>query len=502
MTLRPGRVGGLVVLLSGACTDAGATRTASTHPRTDPDPTEDSRPSDDSGGTSVPTDPTVPCTTRITYGDRWIHGDDHPAQDDVVDGLVTWDGVCTDDAHGNSYATLSNGWTPYFQGPSACVVALDASSGCSPVAERCGTLVSYGPDWIAAEGHPERSDAVDGRLFPASACVDRGGGQRSQRLSNGWEPWFQGDCQLSFRHDQCGGLYLNPVIPVDCPDPGVLAVDGGYVLACTGWGSGGVFPLRVSTDLVTWTEVGAVFPTPPSWASGDFWAPELHAFGDGWLAVYSARSAADGQLSLGVATADDPLGPWTDAGAPLLHDAGMGLIDAHVHVASDGAAFLYWKRDGNAVGQPTPLLGAPLAADGRSLAGAAVTLLTNDRSWEGDVIEGPWVLEHDGAWFLTYSGNSYASSAYALGVARASSPLGPYTKAEAPILASGGGWAGPGHASFTVGPGGDLYAVYHAWVEGRVLADPGRVVLVDQVQWVDGWPAVAGGPSGSSRPSP
>ena len=52
------------------------------------------------------------------------------------------------------------------------------------------------------------------------------GGNSWALLTNGWTPTFSGDsaCDLAFRHVQCGGLFANPVVDTDCPDPGVLQV--------------------------------------------------------------------------------------------------------------------------------------------------------------------------------------------------------------------------------------------------------------------------------------
>ncbi len=77
-----------------------------------------------------------------------------------------------------------------------------------------------------------------------------------------------------------------------------------------------------------------------------------------------------------------------------------------------------------------------LLVDGVTLRGATSTILTNDRGWEGALVEGPWIVEEGGSFYLFYSGNAYASASYAAGEARASSPLGPYEKAAAPILGS------------------------------------------------------------------
>lgn len=161
-----------------------------------------------------------------------------------------------------------------------------------------------------------------------------------------------------------------------------------------------------------------------------------------------------------------------------------------------------WE-DGNAVGKPTPIHGQALAADGLSLVGTPTTLITNDQPWEGAVVEGPWVYAHGGSYYLFYSGASYANASYAVGVARASSPLGPYTKAGAPIVTTNASWVGPGHCSVVDGPGGDAYLVYHAWAPGHVNG-PGdnRELLVDRVVWAGGWPALPGAPSATSLPMP
>ncbi|MCY0996923.1 glycoside hydrolase family 43 protein [Myxococcus sp. MISCRS1] len=436
------------------------------------------------------------CSTRITYGDRWIHPANHPNQYDVASDLVTWDGACINEGS-NSYALLSNGWKPYFTGNNACVLALDTDC---PGASACATRVTYGPAWIHPANHPAQHDDTGGRVFWDRACVNASPNSYAV-LSNGWGPYFTGTnaCGMSFRYTGCGGLYQNPVVPTDCADPGVIHDGTRYVAACTSGGAASAFPLRVSTDLVTWTSAGSIFPsgTRPSWATGDFWAPEIHRVGGRFVAYYTARHSS-GKLAIGAATATSALGPFTDLGRPLILDSGMGMIDATFFADAAGTGYLVWKADGNAVGQPTPIYGQALSADGLSLVGTRRTLITNNLGWEGGVVEAPWVVARGGYYYLFYSGNAYYNSTYAVGVARATSPLGPYTKAGAPILATGGGWVGPGHNSVVNGPGGDTYMVYHAWNS----AHSARVMLVDAITWPNGWPAVPEAPSAGSRPRP
>jgi len=291
--------------------------------------------------------------------------------------------------------------------------------------------------------------------------------------------------------------YANPVLPFDCPDPGVVGVGQPpvYYALCTG----GRFPIRRSDDLVMWEDTGAVVlpdGKPPWAANGNRnWAPELHEVGGRFVVYYTSVNAAN-VLSIGAAVADSPLGPFTDRGGPLVEDA-QGVIDASFVRDRDGAPYLVYKIDGNAHGQPTPIYLRRLAADGLSFAPGAppIELLRNDpASWEGGVVEAPWIIERDGAYFLFYSGNVY-DHRYRTGVARAASITGPYTKRGAPLLANDATWVGPGHGS-VVAVGARDYFAYHAWhatAAGGADGARGRVVLVDAITYVDGWPRIHDG---------
>jgi arabinan endo-1,5-alpha-L-arabinosidase len=441
------------------------------------------------------------CSTRITYGDAWIHPGGHPDPFDVVAGPVTWDGRCDRDG-ASSFATLSNGWTPHFSGAAACTLALDTTCAASA---SCATRVGYGPSWLAPAGHDAFYDDVAARVWPSDLCQNAGG-QSFELLSNGWAPHFAApdSCALSFRYDQCGGLYQNPVIDGNCPDPGLLRDGNQYVLTCTSGNSAAAFPIRTSPDLVTWSERGAIFPAGkrPAWAASDFWAPEIHQVGNHYVAYYTARTGA-GRLSIGAAAADSALGPFTDLGHPLLTRSDVGVIDATVFRAADGTPYLVWKVDGNAIGRPTPIFAQPLAADGLMLTGSATQLITNDLPWEGGVVEGPWVVVRDGVYWLFYSGNSYANGSYAVGVARATAPLGPYSKLGDPIVTTNAAWVGPGHGSVVDAPSGESVLVYHAWRAGHVNGPgDGRVTLLDTIRWSDRGPALPGAPSFRARPRP
>jgi GH43 family beta-xylosidase len=303
--------------------------------------------------------------------------------------------------------------------------------------------------------------------------------------------------------------YTNPVIPFDCPDPGVVETPDteppGFAAVCTG----GRLRVRTSRSLVTWSDTES-FILPggkPAWAAnGDRnWAPEIHRVGEGYVAYFTSVNGAN-VLSIGAANAPSPTGPFTDRGAPLVEHPD-GVIDASFFEDADGSRWLAYKIDGNAHARPTPIFIRELAPDGLSFAaGSSPTqILVNDPgTWEGGVVEAPWIVERSGVYYLFYSGNVY-DHRYRTGVARAGSLLGPYEKRGAPILQNNERWVGPGHGS-VVTVGGLDYFVYHAWQnagDGTQLPSGGRRVLVDRILWDEGWPSIHDGtPSRSPVPWP
>lgn len=293
--------------------------------------------------------------------------------------------------------------------------------------------------------------------------------------------------------------FSNPVVGFDCPDPGVIGItrDGHplFAMVCTG----GSFPIRLSDDLVTWRDAkAAVIPGgKTAWSAngGRNWAPEIHAVGAGFVAYYTAVNGAN-RLSIGCAHAPALEGPYTDCGGPLVEHP-QGVIDANFFKDTDGKQYLYYKIDGNSVGQRTPIFVRELAADGRSFAPGSqqVEVLNNDaNTWEGGVVEASWVFKHGADYFMFYSGNVY-DNRYRTGVARAKSPKGPFTKKGAPIMNNNAQWVGPGHGTVLSVHGRD-YFFHHAWPalpNGAHDTSKGRFGLIAPISWgADGWPSVGG----------
>jgi beta-xylosidase len=300
-------------------------------------------------------------------------------------------------------------------------------------------------------------------------------------------------CSAGSSRLSAADTYSNPVLPGDFPDPSVIRVGQEYWATATSSEWGPLFPLLRSTDLVHWELAGHVFHSLPEWAVANFWAPEISEYRGKFYIYYVGRKRG-GPLSISVATAAQPQGPWRDHG-PLIGQP-AGSIDADTAVDEQGERYLIWKEDGNSRRQPTPIWAQKLSEDGTKLVGEMKELLRNDAPWEKQLVEGPFVLRRNGYFYMFYSGNGCCGAGcnYALGVARAKQLLGPWEKNPAnPILAGNTNWRCPGHGSIITTPDGHDLLLYHAY-DAKAFIYVGRQGLLDEVNWgPDGWPTINNG---------
>jgi arabinan endo-1,5-alpha-L-arabinosidase len=130
-----------------------------------------------------------------------------------------------------------------------------------------------------------------------------------------------------------------------------------------------------------------------------------------------------------------------------------------------------------------------------------------------DRAEAPLVLQRDGFCYLLVSTSDCCNgplSGYAVVAGRSTSPTGPFTDHEGvpldagraggtPVLyQTGDRWIGPGHNTALTDTAGQDWTSYHAidasdpYFSGSVGFTK-RPVLLDPLDWVDGWPTVRGG---------
>lgn len=291
--------------------------------------------------------------------------------------------------------------------------------------------------------------------------------------------------------------YTNPVLDFDSPDPTVIRDTSGFYYMFTTESSRGI-PIYRSGNLVRWTLIGTVFSdvTRPSFVKdGSLWAPSIHRIGSQYV-LYYAMSTWGGQwdCGIGVATADNLWGPWTDHGK-LFISKEIGVqnsIDPCIG-EENGHLFLFW-------GSFCGIYAIELTPDGLSIKAGE-----KPRQVAGTLIEGTCIYRRDPWYYMIGSVGTCCSgleSTYHLVMARSHSLLGPYVDKNgkpaienhfSTLLTASDEVAGPGHCSEIVTDDAkNTWLLYHGWL--RKDEDAGRVVFLDQLKWTeDGWPTIESG---------
>lgn len=181
-------------------------------------------------------------------------------------------------------------------------------------------------------------------------------------------------------------------------------------------------------------------------------------------------------------------------------DFDFGTIDADPFFDDDGKMYLYFSSSEEAGGNciyglrltdpATPdysTLTKLLEPKKRTVGGEDFPYEKNKMIGGGAINEAPFMLKHNGKYYLTYSPFSYKDRLYSVCVAIGSSPLGVFEKVMEengnPIIgieAHMDHMGGTGHASF-VKVGEELFAVYHAHKNRAAGNGTPRAIAIDRV---------------------
>ncbi|MGV2882400.1 family 43 glycosylhydrolase [Paenibacillus taichungensis] len=238
-----------------------------------------------------------------------------------------------------------------------------------------------------------------------------------------------------------------------------------------------------STDMVNWTKYSNVISSANiSWLQHSLWAPS-GAYRDGKYYIYFAANAinGDGQLGgIGVAVADNPQGPYTDAiGAPLINVVrnGAGPMDQDVFIDDDGQAYMYYGSWGEC---NVVKLNADMKSLGTWSDGTVYKKVTPTKTGDNDYFEAPKVFKRNGIYYLTYAAGVWADSSYKVMYATSSSVTGPFVPQGIMLHTDTTTADGPGHNGIVQSPTtNDWYIFYHK----RYLSSSQRVLAFDKFEF-------------------
>lgn len=167
--------------------------------------------------------------------------------------------------------------------------------------------------------------------------------------------------------------------------------------------------LYSTTDMVNWTDHG--YPASIqtfSWGNDSAWAAQATER-NGQYFLYVPLNNNSGSR-IGVAVADNPLGPFRDPLGTHLARGSSSNIDPTVFIDDDGQAYMYW---GNATLQYVRLNQDMISYSG----GIQTASLT-------DFVEGPWLYKRGSTYYMVYAAHGGGSEK--ISYATSNSPTGPW----------------------------------------------------------------------------
>ncbi|MGS2762867.1 glycoside hydrolase family 43 protein [Sinomicrobium sp. M5D2P9] len=238
------------------------------------------------------------------------------------------------------------------------------------------------------------------------------------------------------------------------------------------------FLVYTSDDLIHWegpagATDGFALKKGDAFGNGGFWAPQIFHHNSQYYMAYTADE------HIAIATADSPLGPFTNNGTAI--DAPVKQIDPFIFF-DDDKAYMYHVRlqNGNRI------FVAEMTEDLTAIKPETLReCIYAEEEWENtenagwSVAEGPTVLKKDSLYYLLYSANDFRNPDYAVGYAVSDSPLGPWEKSENnPIISSlNTGEPGSGHGDIVKDGNGNTFYVLHTHASAQAV-HPRKTALV------------------------
>ncbi|KZV87930.1 putative glycosyl hydrolase [Exidia glandulosa HHB12029] len=255
----------------------------------------------------------------------------------------------------------------------------------------------------------------------------------------------------------------NPIIDGWYADPDTEFYDGQYWIYPTSsyaYDEQTYLDAFSSTDLIHWTKHANILTTQSvTWAKRAVWAPAPVSRGGKYFLYFGANDIqTDDELGgIGVAVADKPEGPYSDAiGQPLIgaYHNGAQPIDQDVFIDDDGQAYIYYGGHGHC---NVAKVNEDMVSLGTFDDGDTFKEITPE-----NYVEGAQMFKRGGKYYFMWSEGGWTGPDYAVSYAIADSPLGPFQRLAKILQQDSAVARGSGHNGVINVPGTDIwYIVYH-----------------------------------------
>lgn len=280
-----------------------------------------------------------------------------------------------------------------------------------------------------------------------------------------------------------GKEYTNPVIHADYSDPDAVATPDGktFYMTASSFSDAPGLPILKSNDLVNWTLVNyaldAVPPTEyydaaPRHGKG-VWAPCIR-YHDGEYYIYWG----DPDFGIYMIKTSDPEGRWSE---PLLVKGGRGMIDPSPFWDEDGKAYLSNGWAASRAGFNSILTLSEMTPDGTKVI-SQPRIIFDGNDGVNHTVEGT-KMYRKGDYYYLFAPAGGVATGWQL-VMRSKNIYGPY---ESKIVMTQGDTDinGPHQGAWVSAPDGSDWFLHF-----QDKAAYGRVIHLNPMTWVDGWPVI------------
>lgn len=216
------------------------------------------------------------------------------------------------------------------------------------------------------------------------------------------------------------------------------------------------------------------------------WAPSIRYY-DGLYRIYYP----DPDSGIYVVTAKDPRGPWSD---PVLVKGGKGLIDPCPFRDKDGKFYLIHAWAKSRAGFANVLTLLELDSTGANVEKDLGVVIDGNALPGWTTLEGPKIYRI-GEWYYVFAPAGGVKEGWQA-VFRSKDIRGPY---ENRVVMDQGSTAvnGPHQGALVDTPGGEWWFLHFQDKDAY-----GRIVHLEPVSWVEGWPVIGSDPSGTGKGQP
>ena len=292
--------------------------------------------------------------------------------------------------------------------------------------------------------------------------------------------------------DLGNGKYKNPVLDADYSDPDVCRVGDDYYMTSSSFACIPALQILHSKDMVNWRIIGTAIERllPEERFSqmqhgNGVWAPSIR-YHQGEFYIYYG----DPDTGIYMVKSKDPAGKWDN---PVLVKAAKGIIDTCPLWDEDGNAYIVHGYAGCRAGLKSILGLIRMTPDGTRAIGESRIIF--DGHIGNATIEGPKFYKRDG-WYYIFAPAGGVPTGWQT-VLRSKNIWGPY---EWKIVMAQGNTNinGPHQGAWVDTPDGKEDWFFHFQDKEAY----GRVVHLQPMKWVDGWPVIGVDKDGDGCGSP